>query len=247
MFSMIRKRLTLSNAALILVLLFAMTGGAYAAQHYVISSLSQIKPSVRNQLKAAAGKAGPAGAQGPAGATGAQGPAGATGAQGPAGATGAQGPEGKPGAPGKNGENGKTGFTKTLPAKETETGSWSVSVGLETQQAIASISFPIPLEKPLGETAVHYVETEGNGTTCPGSAEKPEAQQGNLCIYQREVGGLELEVLNIDAVALIRPANTGFFEATPGAATSGALVKFNPNDTNGGYAWGTWAVTAPEA
>ena len=246
MFHRLRTHITPSTIIATLALLFAMSGGAYAASHYLITSTKQISPKVLKALTGKAGPAGKAGANGANGAPGAQGPQGPAGTNG-TGTPGAEGKEGPPGKNGTNGENGKMGFTKTLPAKETETGSWSVSVGLETQQAIASISFPIPLEKPLGETAVHYVETEGNGTTCPGSAEKPEAQQGNLCIYQREVGGLELEVLNIDAVALIRPANTGFFEATPGAATSGALVKFNPEDANGGYAWGTWAVTAPEA
>jgi len=69
-----------------LALFFALGGTAIAAQHYLITSTSQIKPSVLTKLK---GKIGPAGAQGPAGPAGAQGPAGL---QGPAGTQGQPGP-----------------------------------------------------------------------------------------------------------------------------------------------------------
>jgi hypothetical protein len=67
---------------------------AIAAKHYLITSTSQIKPSVLTKLKGHAGKQGPLG---PAGATGATGPQGATGGQGPAGVEGPRGSEG-PGA-----------------------------------------------------------------------------------------------------------------------------------------------------
>ena len=44
MFSRIRKRLTYANVVMTFVLVFAMTGGAYAASKYVITSTKQIKP-----------------------------------------------------------------------------------------------------------------------------------------------------------------------------------------------------------
>jgi hypothetical protein len=69
-----------------LALFFALGGSAVAARHYLITSASQIKPSV---LKALHGAAGPVG---PAGPVGAAGPAGAVGPAGPAGAQGATGP-----------------------------------------------------------------------------------------------------------------------------------------------------------
>ncbi|HEX4306232.1 MAG TPA: hypothetical protein VHZ54_09365 [Solirubrobacterales bacterium] len=62
-----------------LALVFAMSGGALAASHYVITSKKQISPTVLKSLKGKPGKAGAAGK------TGATGPAGATGAAGPAG------------------------------------------------------------------------------------------------------------------------------------------------------------------
>ena len=94
MLKALRKRVTYTNVAMTLALLFAMTGGAYAAKKYLITSTKQISPSV---LKALAGKAGPAGAQGP------QGPAGPAGPAGPQGPAGKDGSNGKDGAPGTNG------------------------------------------------------------------------------------------------------------------------------------------------
>ncbi|MFI4985162.1 MAG: hypothetical protein ACHQAV_04140 [Solirubrobacterales bacterium] len=67
----------------LLALFFALGGSALATSHYLITSTSQIKPSVLKKLKGSAGLAGPAGAQGPAGGTGVQGPAGAQGPAGP--------------------------------------------------------------------------------------------------------------------------------------------------------------------
>jgi hypothetical protein len=94
MFSAIRKRFTYANVAMTLALMFAMTGGAYAAGKYLITSTKQIKPSVLKSLKGANGKPG---------ATGVQGPAGPAGAQGTAGANGKDGTNGTPGAPGAPG------------------------------------------------------------------------------------------------------------------------------------------------
>jgi hypothetical protein len=88
MIGLIRKRLTYANVAMTLAVVFAMTGGAFAAKHYVITSTKQIKPSV---LKALHGETGAAGAQGPAGPAG------------------PQGPQGKDGAAGKEGEEGVDG------------------------------------------------------------------------------------------------------------------------------------------
>lgn len=79
MLSKIRSRLTYANVAATLALVFAMSGGAMAASHYIITSKSQIKPSVLKSLKGKQGKAGARGPAGAGGATGAAGPAGPAG------------------------------------------------------------------------------------------------------------------------------------------------------------------------
>jgi hypothetical protein len=74
-----------------LALFFALGGTAMAAHHYLLTSTSQIKPSVLKALKSAngtAGAKGAAGAAGPAGEKGSPGSGGSTGQQGPAGASG---------------------------------------------------------------------------------------------------------------------------------------------------------------
>ena len=74
MFSEIRRRMTYANVAMTLALVFAMSGGAYAAGKYLITSTKQIKPSVLKALVGKTGKAGANGAPGPAGPAGPQGP-----------------------------------------------------------------------------------------------------------------------------------------------------------------------------
>jgi hypothetical protein len=86
-----RRRLSYANVTATLALVFSLTGGALAAQHYLITSTKQISPKVLKSLKGARGKAGPAGAPGAAGAAGAQGAAGPAGLAGAAGAAGAPG------------------------------------------------------------------------------------------------------------------------------------------------------------
>jgi collagen triple helix repeat protein len=80
-----RSKLTYANVAATLALVFSMSGGALAAQHYLINSTRQINPKV---LKKLAGKPGHTG---------------------PTGVTGKEGPQGKEGSQGKEGLRGQTG------------------------------------------------------------------------------------------------------------------------------------------
>lgn len=224
MFSAIRKRMPFSPATMIatLALVFAMSGGAFAAGHYLITSAKQIKPGVLAQLK---GKAGANGASGAAGPAGQPGPQGAAGPQGP---KGEAGPKGETGLKGENGKDGATGFTQTLPAGKTEMGMWSLTnppenPTVKSSVPVTTISFVIPLESV---PVAHFVKVNGSATAeCPGSAEEPKAAEGQLCVY---------------AQAELNPPAT----ITPNAHTFGAQLGGELGAAPGGIAYGSWAVTA---
>ena|ERR1700722_8751764 len=284
MFSKLRGRLTYTNVLLTLVLVFAMTGGAYAAGKYAITSTKQISPKV---LKTLTGKTGSAGKEGPVGkegvpgkegpagkdgAPGKEGPAGKDGTPGPhgePGLTGPQGPTGPAGKEGAAGKNGTTGFTKTLPSGETETGTWSATIAtVESEKAnvVSPISFPIPLKLALTATQVHYVpdceNSEGTKLAeceaavkvvekeCPGSAELPKAAAGgNLCVYEGFVREPEAEGSQLPSVHFgeaTRKGVTGGF----GAGSYGAIMTISyegpaPEPSSPILMLGSWAVTAP--
>ncbi len=254
MFQALRKHLTPATGIAFVALIFAITGGAFAATggagtgggkgHKIhTQSLTATTAKAKPKTKAgprgpagpkgatgATGPAGPAGAIGPAGATG---PAGAGGPQGPAGPTGATGPQGPQGNEGKAGANGTTGFTKTLPSGDTETGVWSVFLA-EGQETFIPLSFNIPLTNELGEGNVFVAPNK----ECPGTAEEPEAEPGALCVY--EGVNAHTEIKSIEKPYLEAAGGRG---SGGGAGRSGAALYLAGTGTPA-IARGTWAVTA---
>ncbi len=252
MLSRIRKRLTYANVALTISLVFAMTGGAYAAKHYLITSTKQISPSVLKQLTGKAGPAGPAGLAGPLGPAGPAGPKGdagtpgAKGDQGAAGAKGAIGPEGPAGAKGASGSAGPAGPTGptgspwpvdgTLPSGATETGSW-LAITNAAHEVTFAISFPIPLAKALTGPHAIFVSAKAVAESkipsgCSGTAEKPAAASGNLCVFEGfPEGGVGSHEVYVTGTA-----------PGPGVGTTGALAFFE-GKTAESPVTGTWAVT----
>ena len=77
-----RKRVTYANVVATLALVFTMSGGAFAATHYLVNSTKQINPKVLKTLKGNTGKQGPAGKEGAPGKEGVAGKEGAPGNQG---------------------------------------------------------------------------------------------------------------------------------------------------------------------
>jgi hypothetical protein len=102
MFTAVRSRITPTSLVAVAALVFAMSGGAYAAGHFLITSTKQISPKVLKALK------GKPGANGASGANGATGPAGAAGGAGPAGGTGPQGHRAPRARPGRRVSKAKT-------------------------------------------------------------------------------------------------------------------------------------------
>src|SRR5262245_27433986 len=99
-----------------IAVVLAITSGAFAAKHYLITSSAQIKPgsisyaslsaSAKSKLAGQDGATGPQGPAGTTGPAGPAGPAGARGAEGPAGQQGPVGPQGPKGEQGTPGEDG---------------------------------------------------------------------------------------------------------------------------------------------
>jgi hypothetical protein len=263
MVSLIRKRVTFANVILTFALVFAFTGGAFAAGKYLITSTKQISPKV---LKSLTGKPGKNGAPG------------TPGAQGPQGAPGAPGANGKDGAPGTGGAagesvtfkavatsdsakcgglgggeytlagkttlvcNGQTGFTETLPSEKAEKGDWAVS-GLSVSDpeltpfggAETAISFPIPLASAPTE-----VDVIGEGQTppsgCSGTVANPEAKPGHLCIF--------IFKKSSSATGGIIPGSAATGEFAKADATGSLLYAVTAKAGEEVFAKGTWAVSA---
>jgi hypothetical protein len=114
-----RRHLSYANVAATLALVFAMSGGALAANHYLINSTKQINPKVLKKLKGRAGRAGLNGAAGKGGAAGKEGAAGAAGKEGARGKEGPAGPEGVSGVLRWRTTVATAGKSKTEPATVT--------------------------------------------------------------------------------------------------------------------------------
>jgi hypothetical protein len=269
MFDAIRTRINATTLVAVLALVFAMTGGAYAAKKYLITSTKQISPSV---LKSLQGKAGVVGAPGAAGVQGAQGPAGPGGPAGSGGAKGETGPEGKEGKEGKQGTTGPKGAGGspwaaggTLPSKATETGAWSfgyVPLGTHTSFYRVPISFSIPLSGGLSgagcETVepnpqphvaascqVHFINGAGKEVISPSEEVTSTACAGSAASPTATAGNLCIYTAKLSEAESFSHSikSAGVFNEVGGAASAGAYISFEEAGEES-QGWGTWAVTA---
>ncbi len=247
MFSRIRRRFTYANVAMTIALVFAMSGGAYAAGKYLITSTKQISPKVLKALAGKPGKTGPAGLAGPAGPAGATGAVGATG---PAGAPGKEGVQGKEGIQGKQGEPGKdgtTGFTETLPKGKTLKGDWGITGTAAGQEFVfTSVSFGIPLE--AAATAIYVKANEPTPSGCTGNSEEPGAEEGHLCVFavvEQNEGEEELLNHHYPLVCPVATSDVCFFNGSPGTSDPfGFGVDALAKEAGTVNIKGSWAVTA---
>jgi hypothetical protein len=169
MFMKIRKQVTPSTIIALLALVFALTGGAFAAGNHTGNGSPASTASASYRAGTAKAKAkSKTGARGPAGPAGKTGPAGATGPAGPAGPTGPQGPQGSQGTAGTNGENGTPGTAGTsVTGKVISPGPSSV----------------------CKEGGSEFIAAEGKKTTaCNGKEGSPWTAGGTLPAEKTETG-----------------------------------------------------------
>jgi hypothetical protein len=134
------KHLSYANVVATFALLFAMSGGALAANHYLITKSSQIKPSLLKKLKGSTGAAGPQGipgSQGPGGKEGSAGKEGPKGASGPSGVSAYQVVEGAPVKGSGTGLNVAFAFAKCPSGTSVLGGGFHVTTGADGEIFVA--------------------------------------------------------------------------------------------------------------
>ena len=187
----IRRHLSYANIVATLALLFAMSGGALAAKHYLINSTKQINPKVLKKLKVP-------------GKTGATGPRG-VGAAGPPGATGAEGAKGPAGQ----------SALSPLPSGQSESGDYALRNGneKETEEVTIAVTFPIKLAAPIPFDKTIWTPP---GTAPPHCSGPGHADPGYLCVYS-EVNSIPggPEIKNGDAVNQEGTGRSGFYLEWP--------------------------------
>lgn len=203
-----KKHLTPATVMAFIALVFAVTGGAFAAtggggngglpakvtasvrgRSGVSNRMVAVLAKAKKKGKAApTGKPGPRGPAGPAGVAGPAGPAGPAGAKGETGATGGPGNTGEKGATGATGKEGPAGpagpegsFDKTLPEGRTLTGEWEVYLDAagSTSSQVDAVSFDIPLAKA---PAVHYLREDGKEPYFDETTGKEEQREQSACL-----------------------------------------------------------------
>jgi hypothetical protein len=214
----LQGKITYANVVATLALVFAMSGGALAANHYLINSTKQINPKVLKKLKGATGKTGKTGAPGIS-------------IQGPTGPTGPKGDKGNPGA---NGAKGASAY-ESLPSGQSESGEYAIhTVGVTGGESVEeaatfqmSVSGGIPSE--------HIVYSSISSPASEHCAGPGHAGKGYLCIYSAESSNLEAPtVLNPE----VSPVGT------TGAGEHGFLLSWKALTTGNVTDVGTYTVTA---
>jgi len=195
----IRRHLNYANVVATAALVFAMSGTALAAKHYLIDSTKQIKPSVLKALEGRTGKTGPQGAPGAPGATG---------------------PQGLQGLQGNEGVAGQSALSP-LPSGASESGSYGASTAAGKGETLeAAASFPIPLAAPMSQVVYTPATVPVAHCSGPGHAEK-----GFLCVYSVFSVGLKTPpiITSTETLGQLGAGRVGFrmawsiTEANPGA------------------------------
>jgi hypothetical protein len=150
---------------------------------------------------------------------------------------------------GPTGLSGRETAEGYLAPKALETGTWSAvinaGVGMHQEQALANISYPIPLSRftQTKPTAIYRNEQQAKEPTfpCEGSVEKPMAAEGALCVFRgaANFGSNEKEDQNAAFYEFLTPAG----ENVVGGGRVGTMIAFRTTEFEEGVATGTPPVT----
>jgi hypothetical protein len=264
MLSVFRNRVGVSGIVALVALVLAMTGGAWAASKYIITSVKQIKPNVRKALE---GQTGPTGPAGPAGANGTNGVPGTNGTNGADGADGVDGVDGESvtntklepgegecteggaeftvgageptyacnGEPGEDGAEGSPWVAGSVPTGSEMRGTWATNTNAAAAEFIYAA---LPTGVPLANGVSIVLRAPGTlGTIeCAGSAENPlpATNEGNPAS-----GVLCLytgESLNMNSESLLKKVSN---------SKGGIVVRLKTAAAGPAFAFGSWGMYAP--
>ncbi len=215
--NLLRRHLTYANVAATLALLFAMSGGALAASHYLINSTRQINPKVLRRLKGNRGSRGPAGIPGIS-------------IQGPSGVS----IKGQRGEPGREGPEGLSALSK-LPSGRSESGVYGIATPnpkpATTGTLKQSITFGLVLAAAIPPANIEYTPSATPTKNCTGPG---HAERGFLCLYSGGATG-------VGAPVVFEPED-GL--STPGTGLMGFTLEWLVTAENAGDV-GSYTVTAP--
>jgi hypothetical protein len=211
-------RVTYANVVATLALVFAMSGGALAANHYLINSTKQINPKVLKKLKGAKGKTGLPGIS----------------IQGP---TGPPGPKGEKGTS-STGQPGVSAY-EALPSGRSVSGEYAIQgKGMNGKSLEEAISFPIKVSGGISAEHEHIVYTmvgaEPVASHCSGPG---HADKDYLCIYSAGLStGLDAPTVMNPEVSPVSGEGTGQY---------GFLLSWQVTTEESVFDRGTYTVTAP--
>jgi hypothetical protein len=157
------------------------------------------------------------------------------------------------GAKGEQGEDGSPWTAGgTLPPGQVETGAWAfAATTADTEGVRMALSFAIPLAAPVDGANVHWAGEPDFTQVCPGTAENPHPEPGDLCVYAN-FNDFPEEV-SFEGICPLDVVIQGecLDEEKTGASTTGAVLVFStPTSSDpelNTASSGAFAVRAPEA
>jgi hypothetical protein len=206
MFSAIRRHLSYANVVATLALVFAMSGGALAAKHYLINSTKQLNPKVLKALRGNKGATGRKGATGAAGLAGVIGPRGTNGVTGAAGATGPAGPTYSAFATGSAEFSFLGAVVVSVPINPPFGGNLLVQAsGFTTSSPIAALVVCEPDlgEEEIGDAWLTHVAAESNAGLAVTGARTVAAGPNTVSVRCRTGNSTEHAIATLTMTALV--------------------------------------------